>query len=194
MANRGDGSGANSDTTGKKRISCSIIALVLVAGGICVVPVLGVVAAVAIPAFINFTKRSKTSEAGPNLRMMYEGAATYYMAEHVSRDGSVLRHCTVDPATTPATPTNGRVSLSGRWPESFVAIDMTPPDPLYFQYAIVGAPSRCGVGPDEAVYTFQAHGDLDADGVLSTFEYSVESNSSNELYRSVGLYVVNELE
>jgi len=176
-------------------MSCAIIALVLAAGGICLVPVVGVVAAIAIPAFINYTKRAKTTEAGANLRMMYAGAATYYAEEHVAPDGGVLQHCTVDPATTPNVPGKQKTTLvGGLSDDSFNAIGFTFIDPIYYQYEIVGGPSRCGVAPNEAVYTFRAHGDLDGDGVLSTFEISVASNPDDELYRSPGIYTENELE
>jgi hypothetical protein len=43
------------------------------------------------------------------------------------------------------------------------------------------------------LYTFYAFGDLDGDGVQSTFELAAGSNADNEPYHS-GFYIVNELE
>ncbi|HWE31202.1 MAG TPA: prepilin-type N-terminal cleavage/methylation domain-containing protein, partial [Polyangia bacterium] len=47
-----------------------------------VVAIIGVLAAVAIPSFIKYTRRSKTSEALMNIRKMYDGAVAYYVGEH----------------------------------------------------------------------------------------------------------------
>ena len=46
-----------------------------------VVAIIGILAAVAIPAFINYMKRAKTSEASVNLKSIGEGAMSYFDAE-----------------------------------------------------------------------------------------------------------------
>jgi hypothetical protein len=43
-------------------------------------------------------------------------------------------------------------------------------------------------------YTLQAQGDLDGDGSLSTFELAAGSDSSNNLMRAPGFYIINEME
>ena len=52
-----------------------------------VVVIVGLLAAVAIPAFNRAVRRSKTSEAVVNLRRMFDGAVTSYQADGVTRDG-----------------------------------------------------------------------------------------------------------
>ena len=52
-----------------------------------VVAILGILAAVAIPAFINYMKRAKTSEATVNVDRMYEGAVAFYENKHVKARG-----------------------------------------------------------------------------------------------------------
>src|SRR5262245_16036152 len=44
-----------------------------------VVAIIGILAAVAIPAFMKYVRKSKSSEAVGNLRRMYEGARSYFM-------------------------------------------------------------------------------------------------------------------
>jgi hypothetical protein len=78
---------------------------------------------------------------------------------------------------------------------SFRSLDFAPADPLYYQYAIMGSTDACGGRPsNNMVYTFSAAGDLDGDMTNSNFEIAVGANEDNELYRSPGLFIENELE
>ncbi len=169
-----------------------------------VVAIIGVLAAIAIPAFINYVKKSKTSEAGSNLKALFEGAASYYQAEHWNRGvvapgaaAAASTFCTVASANTSNVPSNAKTVLD--WdaePDSFEALNFAPADPLYYQYFIASTPGdACGNAPNNSdVYTFQAQGDLDGDGTKSTFEVSVGSNTNNELYRSPGIHETDPLE
>ena len=47
-----------------------------------VVAIIGILAAVAIPAFVKYTKKSKSAETADLLRKMMEGARTYYLTTH----------------------------------------------------------------------------------------------------------------
>ena len=56
-----------------------------------VVAIIGILAAVAVPAFIKYARKSKTTEAITNIRKMYEGARTYFLDMNVaSGRGSTL--------------------------------------------------------------------------------------------------------
>jgi type IV pilus assembly protein PilA len=55
-----------------------------------VVAIIGILAAVAIPGFMNYIKSSKTSEAKDNLKAIADGALTYFESEH-DFDGTGMR-------------------------------------------------------------------------------------------------------
>ena len=47
-----------------------------------VVAIIGILAAVAIPAFTKYIAKSKTSEARQSVKRIYDGARAYYMEPH----------------------------------------------------------------------------------------------------------------
>ena len=56
-----------------------------------VVAIIGILAAVAIPGFMQYIKNSKTSEAKTNLNSIGKGALAWFQAEHYSADGMSSR-------------------------------------------------------------------------------------------------------
>src|SRR5262252_3536492 len=68
-----------------------------------VVAIIGILAAVAIPAFMKYIRRSKTSEASMNVRKLYDSSVSYYESEHADRGGSILAK--QFPLTVAVTPT-----------------------------------------------------------------------------------------
>ena len=52
-----------------------------------VVAIIGILAAVAIPGFMQYIKNSKTSEAKTNLNAIGKGALSYFEAEHIAPNG-----------------------------------------------------------------------------------------------------------
>jgi len=55
-----------------------------------VVAIIGILAAVAIPAFMKYIRRSKTVEATMNLRKLFDSSVSYYETEHASSTGNIL--------------------------------------------------------------------------------------------------------
>jgi prepilin-type N-terminal cleavage/methylation domain-containing protein len=165
-----------------------------------VVAILGILAAIGIPAFRTVLFRAKTAEATANLNMMFKGAAAYYSAERagVGQTGALLRGCTVDdpPSRLPINPGRQKQMMPNT-DGSFRALGFVTGGYILYSYGLVGksSTSECLVPPNtNNVYTLYANGDLDGDSTTSNFELAVGSDVNNELYHARGLYVENELE
>lgn len=82
-----------------------------------VVAIIGVLAAVAIPAFLNYIKRSKTTEARLATRQIFDGAVAYAQSEHTSLDGVRLwPHMPMGTEWTPVTEPSGSI-IEGSGPQ-----------------------------------------------------------------------------
>ena len=64
-----------------------------------VVAIIGILAAVAIPAFSRYVKKSRTTEAFGHLNKMYAGSVTYYETDRVNWDGNPSRSSFRRPGT-----------------------------------------------------------------------------------------------
>jgi prepilin-type N-terminal cleavage/methylation domain-containing protein len=161
-----------------------------------VVAILGVLAAVAIPSFSIYMKRTKSAEAPAELKQLFQRASVYYTKERADPgvDGEHRNHCIVGPANSVITPTDIKQ------PGDYGADEWTSlaysASAGYFRYEIISGGARCGVDPLQVggVYTLRALGDLDGDGVQSTFDLAVGSNAENELYQARSFHIVNDYE
>lgn len=153
----------------------------------------GVLAAIAIPAFMKYIRRSKTVEAAVHVRQIYDGAMAYGAAKHVARDGKPQpphfpKSAPLTPATTACVdgqsvkrPPDPSLWIHPTWQ----ALGFTVTTPSYYQYEFIS---------DGQKFTARAIGDLDCDGVLSTFERVGIFDETGELQGGAGLYRANELE
>ena len=118
-----------------------------------VVAIIGILAAIAIPNFLRFQLKSKTSEGKVNLAAI-RTAEESYLAEF----GQYVAAA----ALTAANPTPQKT----QWPAAapgFDTIGWGPEGAVFFQYAIANA----GVG-----YTMSATADLDGDNVFQYWGYA----------------------
>lgn len=162
-----------------------------------VVAVIGVLAAVAVPAFMKYIRRSKTSEATMNLRRLYDGAVVYFMQERYGADGKVLPRRF--PQSTPKTPQRSacvdgesveHVPDSEEWSApGWQELGFSIHESHFFQYEFISS----GEGPT-ASFTARAVGDLDCNGAYSLFERTGTVGPEGEVSGGAGLYARDELE
>ncbi len=158
--------------------------------------IVGAMAAVAVPSFIKYQRRAKTSEASMNVRKMFDSSVSYYNEERATREGIILPP--QFPATVALTPTQDLCATGGgkyiptadTWNNpTWQALNFAMDDPHYYRYAYVSS----GTGPG-AMFTARAIGDLDCDGVLSTFERIGVVDAEGNVNGGSGVYRENELE
>jgi len=167
-----------------------------------VVAILGVLAAIAIPALMGYTHRARTSEAVQTIHSIYASAAALYVSERSTRgiNSVVVTACVVeDTPLAPSNPGPDKQLFTGG--PGFDQLAFKQSDYVYFGYGITsiaaaGAGVTCFSDPTSlgGVYTFFAEGDLDGDGTRSTFELAVGALEGYQLYHARGFHVVNEIE
>lgn len=167
-----------------------------------VVVVIGILAAVAIPSFLTYRKRAKTTEPLNNLAVLYKGAASYYDLSFSVADadaGAVIQHsrCVTEDSNggvpLPAMPASNGVKAPFYEDRTFKALKFSVPDMVRYSYLVEGA-NTCSAPKDSSAYRFSAFGDLDGDSVLSTFRFEAGINSELGIYRAPNVDVTEELE
>ena len=137
-----------------------------------VVAIIGILAAVAIPAFMDYMKKSKKTEASLQLNKVMKNDKVYFQTQqgYVQGTAATLPAATVNCATVggknPVVAWNGDTVWS--------ALDFEIDEPAQFVYTYTGA----GMG---AASTATAHGigDLDCDGISITYTLTLTAPSGN---------------
>ncbi len=159
-----------------------------------VVAIIGILAAVAIPQFMKYIKKSKTTEANNAVRKIFDGSKDYYAEEQVLQ-GSFQPLPRQFPTTQALTPAGGccaggntKCAPNGaNWATpTWLALKFSMDEPHYYSYSFTSA----GTGMT-ATLTSHAEGDLDCDGVLGTFEASGSAVSDGA---AIPITAVQELE
>jgi prepilin-type N-terminal cleavage/methylation domain-containing protein len=169
-----------------------------------VVAIIGILAAVAIPAFTRYVKKSRTAEAVGHLNKEWAGSLTYYEADHIGSGGAMKskRFPGEDGQTAKAPgtpgPKNCCSAAGGRcaggdpvWGSDgiWLALAFSLPDPHNY----VPGYSSSGTG-SSAKFDAKAEGNLNCDGTTSYFSRSGGIDTNGDVTGSYQPYIVNELE
>jgi type IV pilus assembly protein PilA len=145
-----------------------------------VVAIIGILAAVAIPAFINYLKKGKASEAQENLQAIYKGAETYYNTPHTPIGAySALEGYLPSPSVGP-TPALGDCCTNGgkcapnkaqwtgdpTWGTDGLNFSIEKAHYFVYTYTVSSNP---GTTDGTNNFTAVANADLDCDNTYSTF-------------------------
>ncbi|MFN3199070.1 MAG: hypothetical protein ACE366_11785 [Bradymonadia bacterium] len=131
--------------------------------------VLGAAAAIAIPAFINYTKRAKVTEVQFTLMRIADRANTHYIDAQMGGGLDTLQF----PTSTGPTPSRPLCSDGDRYVhrsedwqhDTWKTLKFEPSSDHYFQYEFISQGSG-----REASFIVRARGDLDCDGETSLYE------------------------
>ncbi|HWE30881.1 MAG TPA: pilin, partial [Polyangia bacterium] len=162
-----------------------------------VVAIIGILAAVAIPAFMKYIRRSKTVEATMNVRKLFDSSVSYFEAEHADLTGNALAK--QFPTSVLATPGGAAPSATKPCcgntgdkcvpaPTNFTsptwsALNFSVDDPFYFVYQYDSAGTETS-----ANFKAWAFGNLDCDSINSTYERSGSVMSDRSVSGGSGLY------
>ncbi len=175
-----------------------------------VVAILGILAAVAIPAFATYVRRSKTSEVYGNLEGMFKALSAYYNKDFQQPGGisaTSLAHCGIAQQNT----MSGAGDAAAQDPTDVkqlqnpaTLVDGQPyaensgigfnAGSSYYVYGNNAFADGCSGGGNLDAYVLNAYGDLDNDGTNSQFSLATATNASNEIYKAGQTFIVNELE
>lgn len=164
------------------------VLMTLVAGVMGLVVCGGIGAAIAIPAFIGYTRRAKAAEATFNVEALRRGVTTYAVGEAADPATGALRARGLPPSLPLTPPTQG--AQARLWPASadplWADLGLVSADPLYYSYEVVSSPAAGTV-------RVRAVGDLDGDGVTSEFAREGRLDASGDIAWGP-MTVTNELE
>lgn len=140
-----------------------------------VVAIIGILAAIAIPNFIRYQLRSKTSEARTNLGGIKTGQESFRSSEDNyanitnNQPAGVPGTTKTDWLATPCPPSPGCDRTNTPGCIEFACIGFEPAGLVYYMYASPHVPAVPGIGGTPAEFSASAVADLDGDGTIGEF-------------------------
>ncbi|MBU0551801.1 pilin [Myxococcota bacterium] len=187
----------------KQRSGFTLIELMIV------VAIIGLLAAIAVPAFTKYIRRAKTTEATMNLRKMFDSSVAYYETDHSTRQGdSVLPQFPIAPEGSALGPGAGHnpccspqgdkcdpTAFPDGWDHAvWQALNFAVDDPHYFWYEYQSAGFGADAAAGGARFTARAMGNLNCNQVYSTFERVGGADPEGNVMGGGGIYKVRPLE
>jgi type IV pilus assembly protein PilA len=165
-----------------------------------VVAIIGILAAVAIPAFVKYIRKSKTVEATSSLDKIKIGAKQYFQSDRYDANGVLMAKAF--PATVGITPNANSCCADGGkckvvdadWngttgaPLTWSQLHFAMTEPFYFRYDFVSSGTVTS-----SIFTADAFGDLDCDTTYSSYTIRGTIDGEGEV-KAVGPIITNEIE
>jgi hypothetical protein len=151
--------------------------------------------ALTIPPFLQMTRRARTVEAVDRLAQIYRGSVAYYAGTRATQSLAPVIAPRQFPASVDVTPSTvpagaRAIDPAGTWRQpTWQALNFSIEDAHYYSYQY----DSDGSGAT-ASFTARALGDLDGNGVRSTFERSGRANAQLEVESSGGLWIHEPVE
>ena len=163
-----------------------------------VVAIIGILAAVAIPAFVKYLRKAKTVEATEALDKVKVGAKAYFQADHYDGSANLLsKQFVASTPVTPAADTCCSVAAGGPkcipspadWnTDSWRSLHFQLTEPHYYWYQFTATGEN-----KAATFNAFAFGNLDCDSDISTYKL-VGSVDSEYGVKVMGPVVTNDIE
>jgi prepilin-type N-terminal cleavage/methylation domain-containing protein len=162
-----------------------------------VVAIIGILAAVAIPAFTRYVKKSRTAEAVGHLNKEWAGSLSYYETDHIISGTAKSKQFPGGNAAAPWATQCG-CQTGQRCPGNsttfntdpvWLALNFSIPDPHNY----LPGYSSTGTGTG-AAFTAYAAGDLNCNSTLATFIRAGSVNANGDVTGSFQPNISNELE
>lgn len=157
-------------TTSKRRAGFTLIELMIT------VAIIGILATIAIPAFINYQNKSRRSEAFANLSAIVKLEKSYYGSYDVYAD-TYSGGAASWPGPMAGTLGPSKRSWTTAAQNAFAEIGFNPEGSVFYDYE-VNTGMNCA---SKECFTATAYGDVDGDSQLSVVQYVQPSPDGSTL-------------